>query len=217
MSAPDGSERQPTIAILDYGIGNLRSAEKTLERVGAAPVLTRDADVVAGADGVVLPGVGNFGRVMLAIREAGVDALAHAAVERGTPFLGICVGMQAMYESSDEVGGIEGLGILSGHIRRLSDGVKRPQMQWNTLAYTRPSPLFAGIDEGSWVYFVHGYAPEMTDDVVATCSYGGDVVAAIQRDEVYATQFHPEKSGPVGVAIVSNFVQRCRSRAEVVS
>ncbi len=198
------------IAILDYGIGNLRSAEKTLERVGAAPVLTRDADVVAAADGVVLPGVGNFGRVMQAIRDAGVDALAHAAVEADTPFLGICVGMQALYDSSDEVPGVPGLGILSGHIQRLPDGVKRPQMQWNQLSFRRDCALFDDVHEGAWVYFVHGYAPEMSDDVVATCSYGAEVVAAAQHGNVFATQFHPEKSGPTGLRIVGNFVEQCR-------
>jgi glutamine amidotransferase len=211
-SRPEVS-RETKIAVLDYGIGNLRSAQKTLERAGAEPVLTRDPHVVEAAAGVVLPGVGNFGRVMEAIREAGVDALAHAAVASGKPFIGICVGMQALYESSEEVPGTAGLGILDGEIRLLSDTVKRPQMQWNQLAFTRESPLFAGVDEGSWVYFVHSYAPESTIDVTATCEYGGTVTAAVQRGNVYATQFHPEKSGPVGVRIIQNFVGLCRDRA----
>lgn len=200
----------PTIAVLDYGIGNLRSAQKTLEHVGAEPVLTADPAVVARADGVVLPGVGNFGRVMEAIREAGVDALTKDAVDRGTPFMGICVGLQALYESSEEVPGVSGLGILPGAIRLLPDGVKRPQMQWNQLSFTRESPLFSGVAESSWVYFVHSYAPEATSDVIATCEYGGTVTAAAQRDNVYATQFHPEKSGPVGIKIIENFVNICR-------
>lgn len=196
------------IAVLDYGIGNLRSAQKTLERVGAAPVLTADPAVVAEADGVVLPGVGNFGRVMEAIRDAGVDKLALDAVASGRPFLGICVGMQALYESSEEADA-EGLGILPGAIRLLSSEVKRPQMQWNVLNFAKPSPLFRGISDGSWVYFVHSYAPEASDDVIATCEYGGTVTAAAQRDNVYATQFHPEKSGPVGIQIIKNFVELC--------
>lgn len=196
------------IAVLDYGIGNLRSAQKTLERAGADPILTADANEVAAADGVVLPGVGNFGRVMEAIRDAGVDSLALDAVTSGRPFLGICVGMQALYESSDEAEA-EGLGILPGAITLLSNEVKRPQMQWNVLDFPKPSPLFAGIDAGSWVYFVHSYAPEASDDVIATCEYGGTVTAAAQRDNVYATQFHPEKSGPVGIQIIKNFVELC--------
>lgn len=201
------------IAVLDYGIGNLRSAQKTLERVGADPVLTADPAVVAEADGVVLPGVGNFGRVMEAIRDAGVDKLALDAVASGRPFLGICVGMQALYESSEEADA-EGLGILPGAIRLLSSDVKRPQMQWNVLNFAKSSPLFRGITDGSWVYFVHSYAPEATNDVIATCDYGGTVTAAAQRDNVYATQFHPEKSGPVGIQIISNFADLCsESRA----
>jgi len=197
------------IAVLDYGIGNLRSAEKTLERAGAAPVLTADPAIVSAADGVVLPGVGNFGRVMEAIRDAGVDKLALDAVASGRPFLGICVGMQALFESSEEVPGVEGLGVLQGVNRLLSGDVKRPQMQWNVLDFPKPSPLFAGIESGSWVYFVHSYAPEASDDVIATCEYGGTVTAAVQRENVYATQFHPEKSGPVGVQIIKNFVALC--------
>ncbi len=217
MPAEDGSRpevsRKIRVAVLDYGIGNLRSAQKTLERVGAEPVLTVDPDVVAQADGVVLPGVGNFGRVMEAIREAGVDALTKDAVDRGTPFMGICVGMQALYESSEEVPGVSGLGILPGVIRLLSAEVKRPQMQWNQLSFTRESPLFRDVAESSWVYFVHSYAPEATSDVIATCEYGGTVTAAVQRDNVYATQFHPEKSGPVGIKIIENFVNICRDQA----
>jgi len=200
---------RPVIAVLDYGIGNLRSAQKALERVGAESFLTADAAEVEAADGVVLPGVGAFGRVMEAIRDTGVDEIAADAIARQVPFLGICVGMQALYESSEESPGVEGLGVLPGRIIELSDEVKRPQMQWNQLHSTAPSPLLAGLPQDAWVYFVHSFAPEMTDDVVATCNYGGDVVAAAQRGSVMATQFHPEKSGPVGIAIIANFVALC--------
>lgn len=209
MSSTLPVENRPVIAVLDYGIGNLRSAQKTLERAGADPVLTADPAVVADADGVVLPGVGNFGRVMEAIRESGVDKLAHDAVESGRPFLGICVGMQALYESSEEADSVEGLGILKGRVKLLEGDVKRPQMQWNKLAITGESPLLAGLDDGSWVYFVHSYAPEATVDVIATCEYGSTVTAAAQRENVYATQFHPEKSGPIGLKIIENFVSLC--------
>jgi len=200
---------RPLIAVLDYGIGNLRSAQKTLERAGANPVLTADPAVVEHAAGVVLPGVGNFGRVMEAIRDAGVDKLAHDAVASGRPFIGICVGMQALFESSDEVGGVEGLGILPGHIGLLKGEVKKPQMQWNRLDVHGDSPLLRGLPADPWVYFVHSYAADVEDDVIATCSYGTDVVAAVQRENVFATQFHPEKSGQVGLQIISNFVQLC--------
>ena len=209
-SVSERSERpRPKIAVLDYGIGNLRSAQKTLERAGAEPVLTADPAVVAAADGVVLPGVGNFGRVMEAIRESGIDELAREAVASGRPFMGICVGMQALFESSDEVDGAEGLGILPGRVGLLRGDVKRPQMQWNTLRFDKESPLFAGLGEAPWVYFVHSYAPHDSEFAIATCDYGEPFTAAVQRDNVYATQFHPEKSGPVGLRIIENFVQIC--------
>ena len=205
------SSDSPRIAVLDYGIGNLRSAQKTLEKVGGDPVLTADPAEVERADGVVLPGVGNFGRVMEAIRAEGVDDLALRSVASGRPFMGICVGMQALYEGSDEVPDVKGLGVLSGGVHLLAGNVKRPQMQWNQLSIERPSPLLADVHTGDWVYFVHSYAPEATDDVTATCEYGTTVTAAIQRDNIVATQFHPEKSGPVGLRIMANFVDMCRA------
>jgi len=208
-SADVGRKSRPVIAVLDYGIGNLRSAQKTLEKAGAESFLSADPAEVETATGVVLPGVGAFGRVMEAIRTTGVDTIAMDAIERGVPFLGICVGMQALYESSEESPGVEGLGVLPGKIVELNDTVKRPQMQWNRLHPTTNSPLLAGLPEDPWVYFVHSYAPEMTSDVIATCDYGGEVVAASQRDSVMATQFHPEKSGPVGIEIIANFVKLC--------
>ena len=200
---------RPVVAVLDYGIGNLRSAQKTLERAGADPILTADPAVVEAADGVVLPGVGNFGRVMEAIREAGVDKLAYDAVASGRPFMGICVGMQALFESSEEVDGVEGLGILPGRVELLRGDVKRPQMQWNTLSFPQPSPLLAGLAEHPWVYFVHSYASHDPEFAIATSDYGEPFTAAVQRDNVFATQFHPEKSGPVGLRIIENFVQIC--------
>jgi len=194
------------IAVLDYGIGNLRSAQKALEHVGADARLTADPGLVRDAAAVVLPGVGAFGRCMEAIRAAGIDDLAHEAVASGRPFIGICVGMQLLYEASEESPGAAGLGILPGTVRWLPDTVKRPQMQWNTLDIIAPSPLFAGLDDPAWVYFVHSYAAEDSGLTVATCDYGGPVTAAVQRDNVYATQFHPEKSGCTGLALLANFV-----------
>jgi glutamine amidotransferase len=195
------------IAVLDYGIGNLRSAQKALELVGADARLTSDPGLVRDAAAVVLPGVGAFGRCMEAIRANGIDDLAHEAVASGRPFIGICVGMQLLYETSEETPGATGLGILPGTVRLLPDTVKRPQMQWNVLEVAAPSPLFAGLDDPAWVYFVHSYAAEDTGITTATCDYGGPVVAAVQRDNVHATQFHPEKSGRTGLTLLANFVK----------
>jgi glutamine amidotransferase len=204
------------IAVLDYGIGNLASAHKALVHLGARARLVTEAEDAAGADGVVLPGVGAFGRCAEALRASGLDAAVAQAVARGTPFLGICIGFQLLYSGSDESPGVPGLGVFNGTVRRLPDGVKHPQMQWNQLRHvsrrhgTSPGDgLLAGVPEGAWVYFVHSYAPESTTDVVATCDYGGDVVAAVERGPVWGTQFHPEKSGPVGLGILANFVAAC--------
>ena len=197
------------IAVLDYGIGNLRSAEKALQKVGADARLVADPDEASGANGVVLPGVGNYGRCLEALRASGLDRVALDAVAAGTPFLGICVGMQMLYEASEESPGVDGLGVLRGTNRLLSDDVKRPQMQWNVVERRRDgSGLLAGLDQPTWMYFVHSYAPEVTDDVVATCDYGGAVTAAAERDNVWATQFHPEKSGAAGMQLLKNFVAR---------
>ena len=196
----------PLIAVLDYGIGNLRSAEKALEHVGADARLTADIEIIDRADAVVLPGVGNFGRCMTALRDSGLDEVAARSAGSGRPFLGICVGMQLLYGGSEESPGMTGLGILDGTVRRLPEGVKHPQMQWNTVRARRDTPLLDGLGDEPWMYFVHSFAPELTDDVVATCDYGGEVTAIAQRGNVMATQFHPEKSGAAGMALLANFV-----------
>jgi glutamine amidotransferase len=193
------------IAVLDYGIGNLRSAQKALEHVGAEAVLTADPAVVAAAAGVVLPGVGHIGRCLGALRDSGLEEPAKAAIDAGTPFLGICVGMQMLYDGSEEAPDVKGMGVLAGMVRLLPEGVKRPQMQWNQLDY-RPTPMLAGLEDPIWMYFVHSYAPEPSGDVVAYCHYGGAIVAAIARDNLWATQFHPEKSGTAGLQLLANFV-----------
>lgn len=198
------------IAVLDYGIGNLRSAQKALQRVGADARLVTRPPEADGAAGVVLPGVGAFGRSMEALRGSGLDRVALDALERGTPFLGICVGLQMLYEGSDEDPGVPGLGVLDGRVVHLPPGQKRPQMQWNTLRVCRPgSPLLDGLGDAPWLYFVHSYAPEVTDAVVAVCDYGGPVVAAVDTGRVWATQFHPEKSGRAGLRLLANFVAVC--------
>ncbi len=196
------------IAVLDYGIGNLRSAQKALQHVGADARLTDDHGLIRDAAAVVLPGVGAFGPCMEALRSSKLDVAAHEAVESGRPFLGICVGMQLLYDGSDESPGAEGLGILSGMVRELPVTERRPQMQWNVLDIQRPSSMFAGLDDPAWVYFVHSYAADDPVNVVATCEYGAPLCAAVERDNVFATQFHPEKSAHNGLRLLENFVAR---------
>jgi glutamine amidotransferase len=199
------------IAVLDYGIGNLGSAHKAFVHLGADARLVTDPDDAAGASGVVLPGVGAFGRCAQALRATGLHHAVDDALVSKVPFLGICVGFQLLYEGSEESPAVPGLGVLGGTVRSLPAGVKRPQMQWNQLL-TRPgtnSGLLAGIAPEPWVYFVHSYAPEVSDDVVATCDYGGEVVAGAEAGPVWGAQFHPEKSGSVGLEILANFVAVC--------
>ncbi|GAC1543042.1 MAG: imidazole glycerol phosphate synthase subunit HisH [Acidimicrobiales bacterium] len=205
------------IAVLDYGIGNLRSAQKGLERASGGDVevrLATTADEARGATGVVLPGVGAFGRCMQALTGSGLDVVAKEAVAAGTPFLGVCIGMQLLFESSEEDPEVPGLGLLPGRIRLLPAEVKRPQMQWNQLELRHPAdPLLVGIDDGSWVYFVHSYAATTaTGLIAATTDYGGPMVAMVATENVWATQFHPEKSGAVGLRLLSNFVRVATTR-----
>jgi glutamine amidotransferase len=198
----------PLVAVLDYGIGNLRSAQKALEHVGADARLTADAALVADADAVVLPGVGAFGACMRALREAGLESVCHDAVASGRPFMGICVGMQMLFTSSEEDPDDAGLGIIPGTIRWITDELPRPQMQWNQLQLHTADAMFAGLGDAPWVYFVHSLhgVPDDPAAVAASCDYGGTVNAAFRRGNVFATQFHPEKSGPAGLALLRNFV-----------
>ena len=196
------------IAVVDYGIGNLRSAEKALQHLGADARLTTNVSEIEQADAVVLPGVGNFGACMDALRESGLEGVTGAAARDGRPFMGICVGMQMLFDSSDESPGVPGLGVVPGRITRLPDTVRLPQMGWNTLAVRSDSRLVAGLPDPPWCYFVHSYAPEPDDDgvVAAWCDYGRRFAAAVERGPLWATQFHPEKSGAVGLAMLGNFV-----------
>jgi len=203
------------IAVLDYGIGNLRSAQKALEHAGADARLTADPGLVRDADAVVLPGVGAFGACLDALRTADLEGVAHEAVASGRPFLGICVGMQMLFDGSDEDPHARGLGVIPGTIRWIPPGVKRPQMQWNQLDLVLPDDsMFAGLGAHPWMYFVHSLhgVPVQTDDVAATCSYGTDLNAAFRRGNVFATQFHPEKSATAGLALLGNFVRISASR-----
>jgi imidazole glycerol-phosphate synthase subunit HisH len=201
---------QPLIAVLDYGIGNLRSAQKALQRCGADARLTVDHGLIADADGVVLPGVGAFGACMSALREADLEDAVEQAVDSGRPFLGICVGMQMLFDGSEEDDSAVGLGVISGTICWLGSELPRPQMQWNLLTLDAPDdPMFAGLPaSAAWVYFVHSLhaVPEDPAVIAATCTYGGVVNAAFRQGNVFATQFHPEKSGSWGVSMLGNFV-----------
>ena len=200
---------RPRVAVLDYGIGNLRSAQKALERVGADAVLTADARVAASADAVVLPGVGAFGACMNALRTAGLESVVHDSVARGVPFMGICVGMQMLFDSSAEDETATGLGIIPGSVQWLSADVPRPQMQWNQLNITKADVLFSGLDERPWMYFVHSLhgVPTDSNDVAATVDYGETLNVAFRRGNVFATQFHPEKSATAGLRLLENFVK----------
>jgi len=206
----------PLVAVLDYGIGNLHSAQKALERGGADARLTADPDLIAAADGVVLPGVGAFGACMDALRNADLDAAAHAAVASGRPFLGICVGMQMLFTSSEENPDAAGLGIIPGTVRWIPEGPKIPQMQWNRLEVSRPDPMLEGLGDDPWVYFVHSLhgVPDDAAVVAATVHYGTTLNAAFRLDNVFAAQFHPEKSSRPGLALLSNFVQICAEQSE---
>ena len=170
----------PLIAVLDYEIGNLRSAQKALQHLGADARLTADPGLIREAAGVVLPGVGAFGRCMEAVRRAGLEPLAHEVVDRGVPFLGICIGMQMLFEASEESPGVTGLGILPGTVRLLPGDVKRPQMQWNLLERRGEPELLRLAPDPAWAYFVHSFAAD-TDDalITSTVDYGGPVVAAV--------------------------------------
>ena len=202
----------PLIAVLDYGIGNLRSAQKALLKVGADARLTNDAGLVRDAHAVVLPGVGAFGACMAALRESGLESLVHERIDGGKPFLGICVGMQMLFDDSEENPGAKGLGVIGGTVRYLPDTVKRPQMQWNNVRITRPDPMFANLPAEPWMYFVHSLHPMPLDEscIVATTDYGCTVTAAVRKDNVFAVQFHPEKSAVDGLALLGNFVDAAR-------
>lgn len=207
---PDPGGDRPLIAVLDYGIGNLRSAEKALDHVGADARLTADPGLVADAAGVVLPGVGAFGACMAALESTGLAAVAVDAALSGRPFLGICVGLQLLCSSSEETPHTEGLGVFDVEVTRIGGDVKLPQMQWNRIRARSRHPLLHGLEAEPWMYFVHSYAAADSHLTLATCDYGGPVVAALSSGSVAAVQFHPEKSSAAGLCLLENFVNSCR-------
>lgn len=200
------------IAVIDYGVGNLFSVEKALLYAGAAVEVTHDAEKIAAAEKLVLPGVGAFGDCMKRLEATGLIPVIRREIEGGTPLLGICVGLQILFEGSDESPGVHGLGIFSGRVRRIqAPQLKIPHMGWNSLTFGERRgeiDLFQGIPAGAYVYFVHSYhaAPEASEIITAQTTYGECVTAAVAKDNVQAVQFHPEKSGAVGSAILKNFV-----------
>ncbi len=209
------ADDRPLIAILDYGIGNLHSAQKGFACAGADARLTSDSGLIADAVGVVLPGVGAFEPCMKALRSTGLDEVALERIAADVPFFGICVGMQVLFSSSVEAPGVEGLGVLDRVVNLIPDNVKRPQMQWNILQRRQPDhAMFDGLPDEAWVYFVHSYSAADGPDVIATCDYGTDLVAAVARRNLWAAQFHPEKSGDNGIRILSNFVSMSAKHGE---
>ncbi len=206
--------RRPRLAIVDYGMGNLRSVEKALDRVGAQPRITSDHDAIRATDGVVLPGVGAFPEAMRAVGSLGLDDVLRERAGEGVPLLGICLGMQLLFETSTELGGADGIGLLEGPVEPLAaDGLKLPQIGWNSVGWRRESQLAVGLPDPCAFYHVHTFAPapRRDGDVLATATYGAEFVTAVERGVVFGVQFHPEKSGPAGLALLEAFAGLCAS------
>ena len=195
-----------TIAVLDYGSGNLHSVSRALARVGGDPAVTGDPSEVAAAEALVIPGVGHFGACMRAICHHGLDAAIREFRATGRPLFGVCVGMQVLFEGSDE-DPEDGLGVVPGRVHRLPDDVKVPHMGWNTVTWARPHPYTEDLPDGTRFYFVHSFAPDPGDDTVGVTEHGRAFAAAVARDNVFATQFHPEKSGEAGLQLYERFVK----------
>lgn len=198
------------IAIVDYDAGNIKSVEKALQYLGQEPVVTRDTEVLLGAEKVIVPGVGAFGDAMEKMHQYGLPGILRTIAEKGTPLLGICLGLQLFFESSEESPGVGGLSLLPGKIVKIParEGYKIPHMGWNSIQVSPSSRLLKGIGDGAYVYFVHSYYLEVEcpEDVAATTEYIVKIHAAAERGNVFATQFHPEKSGEVGLKILKNFI-----------
>ena len=202
------------IAIIDYDAGNIKSVEKALLSMGETPVLTRDPEVILQADHIILPGVGSFGDAMENLNKFGLIDVIHEAINRKIPFLGICLGLQLLFESSEETPGVAGLGILKGKIVRIPEGpgLKIPHLGWNSLNVREGASLFKGLEKEPYVYFVHSYYLQAKDPkiVAATTEYGVTIHASVEKENVFACQFHPEKSSKTGLAILKNFLAQRR-------
>lgn len=198
------------IAIIDYDAGNIKSVEKAAAYLGRTAKITSDYDEIMSSSHVILPGVGSFGEAMGRLRDFGISHAIYDVIEKGTPFLGICLGLQLLYESSEESPGVAGLGVLKGHILRIpkEEGLKIPHMGWNSLHMTPGAKLFQGITGNPYVYFVHSYYLKADNEaeVAAVTQYGTKIHASVEKDNVFACQFHPEKSSSVGLKILENFL-----------
>ena len=197
-------------AIIDYDAGNIKSVEKALLKLGEEAIITRDRETILHADRVILPGVGAFGDAMNKLRSYGLEEVIQEVVHKGIPFLGICLGLQLMFERSDESDGVKGLGLLPGEVLRIPDaeGIKVPHIGWNSLKFPNKGRLFQGIQEGAYVYFVHSYYLKAKEEDIVTASteYGTLIHASVEKDNIFACQFHPEKSSEVGLSILKNFI-----------
>lgn len=199
------------VAVIDYDAGNIRSVEKAVAALGGQAAVTRKPEEILSAEHVILPGVGAFGDAMGKLRKYGLDGVIREVVARKTPFLGICLGLQLLFESSEESEGVEGLGILPGKIVRIPEGadLKIPHIGWNSLSYPNPGRLFKGVQEQSYVYFVHSYYLQAEDAgiVKAVTQYGVEIHASVEKENIFACQFHPEKSSETGMRILKNFLE----------
>ena len=198
------------IAIIDYDAGNIKSVEKAMQLLGQEVIITRDRETIMNADKVILPGVGAFGDAMSKLRQYGLDEVIRDVTAKGTPFLGICLGLQLLFERSDETPGVEGLGILKGEILRIPDkeGLKIPHMGWNSLELINQGRLFQNLPADPYVYFVHSYYLKAEEDIVkARTWYSTDIDASVEKGNVFACQFHPEKSSRTGLQILKNFAE----------
>lgn len=199
------------IAIIDYGAGNLQSVKKALDFIGCDNIATSDADEIAASDGLILPGVGAFGDAMASLRGKGLDKVIEREVMNGKPIFGICLGLQLLFENSEEAPGVKGLGLLKGKIQKIpkAEGIKVPHMGWNSLEIVNHNGVFEGVESGEYVYFVHSYylTAENPSDVSARTFYSVSIDAAVCHKNINAVQFHPEKSGECGLRILKNFVK----------
>ncbi|MBR5577803.1 MAG: imidazole glycerol phosphate synthase subunit HisH [Lachnospiraceae bacterium] len=198
------------VAIIDYDAGNIKSVEKAIQALGKEVILTRDPEEILKASHVILPGVGAFGDAMKRLQEYQLIPVIKQVIEKKIPFLGICLGLQLLFESSEESPGVEGLGILKGKIKRIpeAEGLKIPHIGWNALSFPKNGKLFHNLEEMSYVYFVHSYYLEAGEDIVtAACEYGTYIHASVEKENVFACQFHPEKSSDVGLGIIKNFLE----------
>lgn len=197
------------IAVIDYGIGNLGSAYKALKALGVDAELVDHPRSVDEISGLILPGVGSFGACISALRSTKLEGMVYQAQEKKVPLLGICVGMQMLYQGSEESPGVAGLGLLKGEVKRLRNAVKLPHMSWDEITQVASSPLLKSFKGDEWFYFVHSFAPEITDQTVASCDFGTEFTAVVGQGLLFGTQFHPEKSSSNGLRLLSNFVELC--------